>query len=188
MGRWIRRLAPCSRPFRLSRSWDTYPYPIEPDHGSTQAHLIEALRPKRFAIHRPAEFRKPATQMQAVRIESLHQPPPPSPDGAAACHHPPRHLTNRLPRNQPFQHGLLALPPILAPGRQTGRQPRAGAVALWTIKARYEQRPQRKCHRFTPWRVALIVTMTVHAPLSAVGAALGSVAIGIIPKLLLVLI
>jgi len=64
----------------------------------------------------------------------------------------------------------------------------SGAVAPRAIRAGYEQRAQRKGHSFTPWRVTLIVTMAVHTPFSAVGAALGSLSIGITSKLLLVLL
>ena len=60
-------------------------------------------------------------------------------------------------------------------------------MALRTIKARYEQRPQRKGHSLTAWRVTLIVTMALHAILSAARAALRSVGIRKITKLLLVL-
>ena len=66
--------------------------------------------------------------------------------------------------DQSLQHRLLGVSPILALWRQTGRQPRAGTVALRAIKSGYEQRPQRKGHSFTPWRVARIVPMVVQAP------------------------
>ena len=60
-------------------------------------------------------------------------------------------------------------------------------MALRAIKAGDEQRPQQKGHTFTAWGVTLIVTMALQAPLSTAGTALGSVGIGIIPKLILVL-
>jgi hypothetical protein len=112
-----------------------------------------------------------------MQSELFLDPLPPPPDGAPAWHHLPCRLAYRLPDVQPLQNRLLALPPILAPWRQTRWQARARTPARRAKEPRNDQQTQRQGQSFTPRRVAFVVAMMVQARLSTARTTLGLVGV-----------
>jgi hypothetical protein len=179
---------PFPAPFRIRPSGDNYPGAFEFDHCLAQPQSLEAGRPKRPPIPRPAQLGKATAQMKTVDRKVPCQPLPPAPQRTPTRSRTPRHRAPRLPAHQPLEYCLLGRPPILAPGGQTGRQPRAGALTRRAVKARDNQQLQREGHAFSPRRVAHILTMLVQTRFAAVGTAFRAIHLGIRSKLLQVLL